>query len=70
MTNKDIINTIPEIISYSLQSHLLRKQQILKFTYIYIYKKSILDYLSLDIIYHISQLIKRNNWQKTKLLLN
>ena len=70
MTNKDIINTIPEIISYSLQSHLLRKQQILKFTYIYMYKKSILDYLSLDIIYHISQLIKRNNWQKTKLLLN
>lgn len=70
MTNKDIINTIPEIINYSLQSHLLRKQQILKITYIYMYKKSILDYLSLDIIYHISKLIKRNNWQKTKLLLN
>ncbi len=70
MTNKDIINTIPEIINYSLQSHLLRKQQILKITYIYMYKKSILDYLSLDIIYNISKFIKRNNWQKTKLLLN
>ena len=70
MTNKDVINTIPKIISYSLKSHLLQKQQILKFTYIYMYKKSILNYLSLDIIYHISQLIKRNNWQKTKLLLN
>jgi len=70
MKNKHIINNIPNIIKYSIKSHLLRHEKILKFSYIYFYNKSILDYISYDLIRYITLFIKRNNWQETKLFYN
>ena len=67
MNNKNIINNIPEIIKYSMKSHLLRHEKILKFSYIYFYNKSILDNIPYDLIEYITLFIKRNNWRETKL---
>ena len=65
----NIINNIPNIIKYSIKSHLLQQQQIIKFTYIYMYNSSILDNICSDLIEKICKLVKRNNWYNTIKLL-